>query len=70
MGPGYPTPLLLASGGHHWRLIQTCSLDVLPLPHKNTYGWQVGGTHPAGMLSCFIDLSLTKNSICERMDIW
>ena len=21
--------------------------------HQNTYGWQAGGTHPTGMLSCF-----------------
>ena len=21
--------------------------------HQNTYGWQVDGTHPTGMLSCF-----------------
>ena len=21
--------------------------------HPNTYGWQAGGTHPTGILSCF-----------------
>ena len=21
---------------------------------RNTYGWQVGGTHPTGMLSCLL----------------
>ena len=50
-------PLLLTSGGHHQRPVHTCSLEDLPLPiltssggHRNTYGWQVGGTHPTGML--------------------
>ena len=27
-----PQPLLLASGGHHWRPVQTCSLEDLPPP--------------------------------------
>ena len=22
--------------------------------HQNTHGWQVGGTHPTGMLSCYM----------------
>ena len=35
--PGIPIrPLLLAPSGGH----------------QNMYGWQVGGTHPTGMLSC------------------
>ena len=25
-------PLLLTSGGHHWRPVQTCALEDLPLP--------------------------------------
>ena len=45
MGPGYPTPypwtwdldihpssLLLTSGDHYWRPVQTCSIEDLPLP--------------------------------------
>ena len=50
-------PVLLTSGGHHWGCVQTC---LLPLPvltsiggHRNTYGWQAGGSHPTGMLSCY-----------------
>ena len=63
MGPGCPTLLLLTSGGEHWRLVQTCSLGPTPSPqlvlvpsgsHRNKYGWQVDGTHPSGMLSCFV----------------
>ena len=67
---GYPSPpqtsdlgtypLLLISGGHHCRPVQTCSLEDLPPPvlkssggHQNTYGCQVGVTHPTGMLSCW-----------------
>ena len=33
MGPGEPTPLLLTSGGRHWRHVQMCSLeDLTPRP--------------------------------------
>ena len=57
-----PPLLLLISGGHHGRLLQTCSLEGLHLPtvltssggHQNTYSWQAGGTHPTGMPSCFM----------------
>ena len=63
MSPGLflvaPSPLL-TSGGHHWRLVQTCLLeDLTPSPprkpplaltssggHRNTYRWKAGGTHP------------------------
>ena len=59
---GCPTPLLMTSGGHHWRNVQICALDTLPPRppltfsggHRNTYGWQVAGTHPTGMLSCCV----------------
>ena len=27
-----PQPLLLTSGGHHWKPVQTCSLEDLPPP--------------------------------------
>ena len=63
-GLGYPSPSpfpLLKSGVHHWRPVQTCSFqDTSPSPpvrsgnHRNTYGWQAGGTNPTEMLSCFI----------------
>ena len=52
---------LLTSGCHHWRPVQTCSLEDLPPPvltssggHRNTYGWQAGGLYPTGMQSCFL----------------
>ena len=35
-GVGTPLPTLLISSGGH----------------QNMYGWQAGGTHPTGMLSC------------------
>ena len=45
---GYPPPLL-TSGGHHWKPVQTCSLEKLKPPssdsHQNMYSWQVGSTH-------------------------
>ena len=37
-GPPYPL-LLLASGGHHWKPVQTCSLEDLPLTGTDTL-WQ------------------------------
>ena len=30
--PSYPLPPATASGGHHWRPVQTCSLEDLPPP--------------------------------------
>ena len=50
--------------GDHWRPVQTCSFGDLPPPPPSatscngnwkwsTYGFQAGGTHPTGMLSCF-----------------
>ena len=58
-------PPLLTSGGHHWRPVQTCSLEGIPTPfpsmvltpcgsHWNMYGWLADGTHPTGMLSSWI----------------
>ena len=56
-------PLLLTPGSHHQKPVQTCSCqDTSPSPsppvrsgnHRNTYGWQAGGTHPTEMLSCLI----------------
>ena len=52
----YPSVLLI-SGGHHWRPVQTCSVeDLLPPPHWYWHlvvATEAGGTHPTGMLSCF-----------------
>ena len=31
--------------------------------HRNTYGWQAGGTHPTEMLSWFIITA--RNKVCE-----
>ena len=28
-------------------------LSTISGGHRKTYGWQAGGTHPTGMLSCF-----------------
>ena len=63
MEPGYLSPitpsLLLTPGGHHWRPVQTCSLDDPTPPlltpgggHQNTYGWKVSSIHPTGMPLC------------------
>ena len=41
----YPTPTVLTSRGGH----------------KITYGWQVGSTHPTGMLSCFMLFNFKLN---------
>ena len=47
-------PMLLTSNGHHWRCLQTCSLEDLPLPVlTSSGGYQADGTHPTGMLSCY-----------------
>ena len=34
-----PSPLLLTSGGHHWRPVQTCSLK--DLPHSTHQYWHL-----------------------------
>ena len=43
-----------------WPSLETCSnfftwgpLPVLTSGGRSTHGWQAGGTHPTGMLSCF-----------------
>ena len=58
-----PTPLLVTFGGEHWRPLQICSFND-PLPatcgggHWNwsAISWQLGGTHPTGMISflCYV----------------
>ena len=42
MGPGYllPPPLLLTSGGHHWRPVQLYSLDDIP-PTQPSWYWHL-----------------------------
>ena len=66
-----PTPLLVTPGGDHLRSIQIWSLeDLLPVVlkssgcHQNTYVWQVGGTYPTGMLSCW-ELQLVCDIFCQ-----
>ena len=65
--PPGPGPLLMTSGGHHWRPVQTCSLEDPPtgtdikLRHQSMYSWQAGSTHPPGMLSCILSVSHGQN---------
>ena len=47
------SPLLVTPGSHHWRPVQTSSLEDIPpspvLPsggHRSMCGWEVGSTHP------------------------
>ena len=35
-------------------------LSTISGGRRNTYGWQAGGTHPTGMLSCWIHLILLR----------
>ena len=48
----YPTPcpLLMTSGGRHWRLFQTCSLDLRPYPLSSEFVFRV----PRPLLSHFL----------------
>ena len=49
--------LLERSGGDHWRSVQICwripILWVLILATEARTDWQVDGTHPTGMISCY-----------------
>ena len=75
LGAYTPSPLLLTSGGHHWKPVQTWSLEDLPPPlppvltssggHWNMYSWQAGGTHPTGMLSCSLR-QVNRKSTCPE----
>ena len=47
-----PLLLLLTSGDHHWRPVQTCSLEDLHPQLVLTSGGQVGSMHPNEMHSC------------------
>ena len=67
-----PTPLLLTSGGHHWRPVQTCLLEniaqLVLTPsdnHRNMYCWQAVSTHPTGMPSCL--LMSTDSFFCDDL---
>ena len=73
-----PTPLLLTSGGHHWRPVQTCSPEI-PIPsgvtsgggHWSTYGfkWAV-----RILLECFLGFLPTSRegnvfrSVCQSVN--
>ena len=73
-----PTPLLLTSGGHHWRPVQTCSPEI-PIPsgvtsgggHWSTYGfkWAV-----RILLECFLGFLPTSRegnvfrSVCRSVN--
>ena len=52
-------PLLVTSGSHHWRhRYLHLSPSAPDMRHGystpiSIYGWQVGGMHPTGMLSCY-----------------
>ena len=56
-----PPTLLQISGGQHRKLVQTYSLQPPPLrPHADMW-WQVGSTHPPGIVSCAQSLCFAKN---------
>ena len=65
-------PLLVTSGSHHWRPVQTFSLQD-PHPTGSDIWWllkqvrslQAGRTHPTGMLSCFFLEILWKTLRCS-----
>ena len=57
-----PGPVLVTSGG-----LETCSFGVSQGvtsggDYWNTYGFQTVGTHPAGMLSCFVYNAIVASS--------
>ena len=54
---GHTYPLLVTSGGHPWRPVQTCSLQDLPTPLVLTSSGgptiKASGMYPTGMVSYF-----------------
>ena len=52
-----PTPLLLTSGGHHWRPVQTCSLKDLPPPVRTP-----SGGHRSGWYASYLNAYLLHNT--------
>ena len=58
--------LQVAPGGHHWRPVQTCSLQdpspFFPTSCEARPSVQTGGTHPTGILSfyaCELSINVT-----------
>ena len=73
------TPLLMTSGGHHWRPVQTCSLQEPPLPTATgTDIWsllkyvrlvQAGRTHSTGMQTCVFCWNVKVSSLNCSTDL-
>ena len=64
-GPHSPAPVAGPPPLDMFKRVQFgphCTGTLLPFDifklvhHESTYGWQVGGWHPTGMLSCFVDI--------------
>ena len=74
-GPS-PHSLLVTSGGHYWRPVQTCSLED-PYPtgtdiwwqHRNMYGLQAGGMHLTGMISCSANFCICTDSLISVLHV-
>ena len=49
---------LVTSGGQDWRHRTSLCRDNLPILTSGGYCREAGGTHPTGMLSCFIIFTL------------
>ena len=55
MGPTGPGPLLVTSGGHHWRPVQACSLENTPgYWHLVAKSRMVGKRAVCILLECFL----------------
>ena len=69
-----PCPsLVVTSGSHQWRPIQTSIHFRTRFPHgcwhlvvKHRWSVQVDGTHPTGMLSCWCIKVLPANEVVEK----
>ena len=59
-GPG---PLLVTSGGHHWRPVQTCSLEDPP-PTSTDNWWPPKHVRLAFLLECFLVWLCEINGLC------
>ena len=61
--------MLVRSGGHHWRPVQTCSFEDFPAPTRsnNVQSAQSGGTHATKMLFCsFINVFTFDCSVASQ----
>ena len=75
--PGYGRGTLqVAPGGHHWRPVQTCSLQdpppLFPTSGEARPSVQTGGTHPTGILSfyaCELSIIVRNVTIIEIQNI-